>query len=64
MKFNFDKFVRASKNKEDKSAASPEKDKKRTAQKEADERRRRWLLQFREKWQNRIIYPGGRNEKR
>lgn len=55
MKFNFDKFVKANKDKKT-TDRTPEETANANAQKDSYETRRRWLLQFREKWQNRIKY--------
>lgn len=55
MKFNFDKFMKPSR--EVNSEKAREDAHKRE---EEDTRRRNWLLQFRERWQNRIRYTGGR----
>lgn len=51
MKFNFDKFL-----KKDASAESKNNHQRQVKKKEEDDLRRRWLLQFRERWQNRIRY--------
>lgn len=57
MKFNFDKFVKKNTVKE-KTAKEQDDAKKRVEQQsQADDERRRWLLKFRERWQNRIVYP-------
>jgi len=57
VKFNFDKFVKA--NEKQEKSVTPQSKERENAQKRADEIRRTWLTQFRERWQNRIIYPKG-----